>query len=273
VLSQARLVDYVDTFNYHTAPTWGTLLAQGLPALLLQRIDALLHNGGVFLLSTFPWGLLALPGLVLLGQLRRLQAFFLPAVYGLVLFLATAVVFPVSTVSGTFYHSLGAVVPFLALAAVYAIQRASQHPTRGRKPAHPTRQPVLVGVMAGLVALAGAQTILTLPAVTERHRAEEEQFTAVAAWLAEHAAPGSVVMTTQPYTLNYASGYPAIVLPGNEPTDAAWEAAQRYGARFLVITQAFGSYPEILQQGADPRFRLLDSINGTEIYGLGGGQP
>ena len=88
-----------------------------------------------------------------------------------------------------------------------------------------------------------------------------------------NANPGDVVMTTQPYTLNYASGRPTIVLPGNEPPDSAWEAAQRYGARFLVITQTFGQYPEILRQQPDPRFRLLVTMDTTEIYEIGGGQP
>lgn len=265
VLSQARLYDYVDTFNL-ALPTWDSLFARGRQALCLQRAEALLHNGGVFLLSTFPWGLLALPGVWLL---RRERAFSLPFVYGLLLFLATAIVFPVSTVSGTFYHSLGAVAPFLALAALYAVQWASEHLGR----AHNLARPLLAGILAGLVVLAGAQTALTLPTIAKRHQAEGEQFGAVAAWLDQNAAPGSVIMTTQPYSLNYASGYPAIVLPGNEPPDAAWQAAQRYGARWLVITQTFGRYPDILHQDPDPRFRLVDSISGAEIYAIEGGQP
>jgi len=273
VLSQARLTDYVDTFNYQASPTWGTLFAQGWQALLLQRIGALLHNGGIFLLSTFPWGLLALPGIWLL---RREWTLSLPFVYGLLLFLVTAVVFPVSTVSGTFYHSLGAVVPFLALSAVHAVQWTGQglsqaHNTRGRL--RLLARPLLVGIIAGLVILAGAQMILTLPTVAERHRAEGDQFGAVATWLAHNTAPDTVIMTTQPYTLNYVSGHPAIVLPGSESPDAAWEAAQRYGAQLLVITQTFRNYPDILHQDPDPRFHLLDTIDGTEIYAIGKGQP
>jgi hypothetical protein len=266
VLSQAWLTDYVDTFNYWTQPTWQTLLAQGWQAILVQRGQALLHNGGVFLLGTFPWGLLALPGLWLL---RSRWSFFPPLVYGLLLFFVTALLFPVSSTAGTFYHSLGAVMPFLALAATYAVQQAMHRIIKNRERINM----IFSAVTAGLLVLAAAQVIITLPAVAERHQAEKEQFEAVAEWLTRNANPGDVVMTTQPYTLNYASGRPTIVLPGNEPPDAAWEAAQRYGARFLVITQSFGQYPEILHQQPDPRFRLLEATERTEIYEIGGGQP
>jgi hypothetical protein len=77
-------------------------------------------------------------------------------------------------------------------------------------------------------------------------------------------------MTTQPYTLNYVSQHPTIVLPGSEGPDAAWEAAQRYGARFLIITQSFGQYPQILHDQPDPRFRLLEATGTTEYYEIAG---
>ena len=80
-------------------------------------------------------------------------------------------------------------------------------------------------------------------------------------------------MTTQPYTLNYVSGHPAIVLPGNEPPDAAWQAAQRYDARFLIVTQQFGLYPEILEAQPDPRFQLLADVEGSKIFGIRGDEP
>jgi hypothetical protein len=266
VLNQAWLRDYLDTFNYLTHPNWQDLVAQGWQAILTQRWQALLHNGNVFLLVTFPWGLLALPGLWLL---RGRRAFYPPVVYGVLLFLVTAIVFSVSSVSGTFYHSLGAVVPFLALAAVYAVYRAVQHFSRAREQAHP----IFAVIIVGLVALAGGQAGFAQPAIAERHQAEKEQFEAAAAWLAQHASPGDVVMTSQPYTLNYASGHPCIVLPGNESPEAAWEAAQRYGARFLVITQTFGRYPQVLNNPSDPRFRLLEATEALEIYEISLKQP
>ncbi len=261
VLSQMWLTDYVDTFNFATHPTWQTWLAQGWQALLAQRGQALSREGGVFLLATFPWGLLALPG----GWLLRREWPFFPAlVYGALLFFGLALVFPVSARAGTFYHSLGAVMPFLALAAVYALQRGLQRLWK---------QPQKAGfaltvVLIGLLTLSGVQVFQSLTAVRARHQAEQAQFEAAAAWLARHAAPGDVVMTTQPYTLNYVSGCPAIVLPGNEPPDAAFQAAQRYNARWLVITQTFGRYPQQLREQPDPRFRLLEDNEQFQVYAV-----
>jgi hypothetical protein len=265
-LEQAWLSDHVDAFNYLSHPTWQTFLAQPWRAVVDLRVDALRHNANVFLVTTFAWGLLAVPGHWLL---RRNWSFFPPLVYSVLLFLVTALVFPTASLTGMFYHSLGAVVPFLALAAVYAVQRGAQFLGRKRR---------LAGfasavVTAGLLVLAGAQVHLSLTTVTEQHLADKEQFEAIAAWLSDNAAPGVVVMTTQPYTLNYVSGHPAIALPGNEPPDAAWEAAQRYGARYLVITGTHGLYPQILQDHPDPRFRLLEQQDRTMIYEIVGGRP
>lgn len=266
LLGQAWLNNYIETFNYLSHPTWETLLAQGWPEILAQRGDALLHNSAVFLQNTFPWGLLALPGLWLL---RREWAFFPPLVYGTLLFLVTAIVFPVSSVSGTFYHSLGAIVPFMALAAVYAVNRIVRRALR--KPM--LARAVFIFVTGILVTLSAVQMLQALQSVTERHQAEKDQFEAAAGWLAQNANPGDVIMTTQPYTLNYASGHPAIVLPGSESPDAAWEAAQRYNARFLIITQSFGQYPAVLQSQPDPRFHLLEATETSEFYEIIREQP
>jgi hypothetical protein len=180
----------------------------------------------------------------------------------LLLFFVTALLFPISSMSGTFYHSLGAVIPFLALAAVHTVQRVVQRLFKKRGLATIAFSAVLIG----LVAMAGVQAATALPRVAQRHQAEREQFEAAADWLERHAAPGDVVMTTQPYTLNYVSDHPCIVLPGNEPPQSAWEAAERYGARYLIITQAFGQYPQILHDQPDPRFRLREATETTEFY-------
>jgi hypothetical protein len=266
ILNQAWLTDYVDTFNYLSHPTPDTWLAQPWSVIVDQRLQALANNGRVLLLGTFPWGLLALPGMWLL---RRESSFFLSVVYGVLLFFGVALIFPVSAMFGTFYHSFGAVVPFLALAAMYAVERGTLLLRRRGRLA----RFAFVSVAVALLMLSGWQVLQSLSAVGERHAAENAQFEAAAAWLAQNAESGEVVMTTQPYTLNYVSGHPAIVLPGNELPDAAWQAAQRYNTRFLIVTQQFGLYPEILTAQPDPRIRLLAEIQGSQIYQIGGGQP
>jgi hypothetical protein len=263
ILNQAWLTDYVDTFNYLSHPTPDIWLAQPWSVILDQRIQAVANNARVLLLGTFPWGLLALPGIWLL---RRDSSFFPSVVYGLLLFFGVALIFPVSAISGTFYHSFGAVVPFLALAAMYAVERGTRLlRRRGRLARY-----AFTSVAIALLALSGWQVLQSLSAVSEGHSAEKAQFEAAATWLAQNAESRDVVMTTQPYTLNYVSGHPAIVLPGNEPPDAAWQAARRYNARFLIVTQQFGLYPEILEAQPDPRFQLLAEFRSNKIFAVGG---
>ncbi len=266
ILSQAWLTDYVDTFSYLSNPTPSTWLAQPWSVLLDQRVQALARNLEVLAFGTFPWGVLALPGIWLL---RRESSVFPTFVYGLLIFFGVALVFPVSAMFGTFYHSFGAVVPFLALAAMHAVQRGAQLFRRRGKLA----EVASVSITVALLVLSGWQVMQSLSAVTERHLAEKEQFEAVAEWLDENAGDQDVIMTTQPYTLNYTSGHPSIVLPGNEPPEAVWQAAERYGARYLVITQRFGLYPEILREQPDPRFQLVAEMEDSEIYRIGGGSP
>jgi hypothetical protein len=256
----------LDIFNYWSPPTWQTWLAQDWQSLLDLRGQALMHNGLLLLRSTFAWGLLALPGLWLL---RREWTFFPALVHGLVLFFGLALVFPVSSMAGTLERSLGAVMPFLALAAMYAVQQTI-------KPFSHHRKLTLVlsaAIVVALLATAGILVHRNLAVVAERQKAEKAQFEAVANWLARNANSGDVVMTPQTYSLNYASGHPTIALPGNESPDAAWEAAQRYRARYLVITEPFGLYPQMVQAQTDRRFRLVAELETAQIYEIEGRQP
>ena len=266
IVSQVWLSDYIDNFAYLFHPTPETWLAQTWSVLLDQRSLALAHGGQVLVLGTFPWGVLALAGLWLL---RREPSFFPPIVYGLFLYFGLALIFPISSSAGAFYHTFGALMPFLALAAAYAVYRAWSVLRRWPKAA----TILCIVVVAVSLLLAGWQIVQTLPTVTERHLAEGEQFEAVAAWLSQNTTPGAVIMTDETYTLNYASGHPCIALPGNEPPDAAWQAARRYGASYLIVTHEFGLYPEILVTRPDPRFQLVTEVQGSQIYRIRGEQP
>lgn len=266
ILSQAWLANYIDNFNYLSLPTLETWLAQPWSVLLDQRLDALAYSARLLLLGTFPWGVLALSGMWLL----RRESLFLPfLVYGLLLLFGMALAFPVAVLSGSLYHTFGAVMPYLALAAAYSIYRGGQ--LLSRKPR--LAEMAWAAIAISLLLLAGWQGLQSLPPVTERHLEEQERFQAAADWLSQNAAPDAVIMTNQAYSLNYASGHPCIALPGSEPPDSAWQAAQRYGARYLVVTQPFGLYPEILMAQPDPRFRLMTETQGSQIYQIGGGQP
>lgn len=259
VLKQAWLSDYVQTFNYLAPATPRTLLAQGWPAILSLRGQALFDGARVFLLSTFPWGLLALPGAWLL---RRRWRTYPHLVYGLLLFAGLALVFPVASMSGTIYHSQGAIFPFAALAAVYAVYRA----VLALLPRPRQTGIVLAILLGGVLVLSLSQTWSARTAVGERHQAEQAQYEAIARWLGQRAAPSDVIMTTQPYSVHWASGHPCIALPAGQPPSVALQAAERYDARWLVVTQAFGRYPAALHEEPNAGFVLAGSEAGSEFY-------
>jgi hypothetical protein len=168
--------------------------------------------------------------------------------------------------SGTFERSLGVVMPFLALAAMYALQQAVKPFRRHQK----VTLALSVGIVIALLAMAGYLVSTDLTVVADRQQRERAQMDAVTGWLARNANAGDVIMTPQTYSLNYASGHPTIALPGNEPPDAAWDAARRYRARYLVLTEPFGGYPQILQDTSDPRFKLVAELDTIQIYAIGG---
>jgi hypothetical protein len=217
------------------------------------------HNLGVFLVTTFPWGVLGVVGLAYLWN--RDQVWRGSAAYSLLLFLFTALVFPVTTLAGTYYHSLGATVPFLALGAVTVIAAGLRWMAIRRS----VRRTYLDVAIAALLALAVGQMILSLPAVAQRHREEQATFAAAASWLENNVAANAAIMTTQPHTLHWVTSRLAIVLPPNDPPHAAQMAARVYGAEWLVITQTWGPYPAVVAG-----FPLLvgDEGGGWQIYCL-----
>jgi hypothetical protein len=72
-------------------------------------------------------------------------------------------------------------------------------------------------------------------------------------------------MTTQPHSLNYATGIPAVMLPAPQPPDVALEVARRFDVRYLVLTERFGRYPDALTP-PPAGFRLAYDGDSIRIY-------
>lgn len=247
------VADYLDTFGYPAPPP----VVFDWPTLLALRLAGLIHNlRDVFIVITFPWGLFVPFGI---WAARRAPGMGPALLYGLLLFLGSALVLPIQTMAGLYYHSVGGTLPFLALGTLLAFYRAGGWLRRrlGLR-----AQPYLV-FLAACVALLLAQTAIAWPAAGQRHRSEAARFAEVAAWVREQATP-PVVVTDQPYTVHYASGAPAIPLPGNQPPEAVLAAARRYGADYLILTQVFGRYPEAIRQ--TDAFEPVYRGRSVEIY-------
>lgn len=255
----ALLPDYPALFHYGGESFWNGFPAPDAGALVALRFQGLLHNlSAIALQAMFPVAPLALFGL---SPFRQSRVLALALVFGAAVFLLTALLFPVLTLFGAFYHNLGFLVPFLALPAAAGLFRFGRF-LGGRLFEDPDFMPVLLA--AAVFVLVLVQLGLSAAAASQAHLRWGEDFAAASAWLRDHG--GGTVMTNQPYSLHYASGLPAIQLPSGDPPDTALAAARRYGGRYAVVFGRFGRYPDALQSGGSPGFREVFASDRLWIY-------
>lgn len=246
--------DYGEWFNYADPPSLSKLLADGWGALITARLSGLWYCLGVIVLVTFPYGLLGLPVVVF----RRELVFRIFTVYGSVLLLVSGLIFTVPSLTGAFYHSAGPYVVWAALGAVIALQYLFTRPS--------TRL-LAVGLTLLLIALGVGQAALAWPSAIAQSRAQGRQFAGVAQWLAVNLPPGEPLITTQANTVTYSSGHPALTLPTVQDVAVVRQLADRYGVRYVVVTERNGQYPQALDQPA-ARARLIAQWDGIWIYEL-----
>lgn len=254
-LAAATLQSYGQLFNWNEPPTLSGLLERSLGFVIDLRSKAVLHNLRVLLTISFPYGVYGLPGLFLVKRpMIRLGLIYLVA-----LLLTSALIFSVPTLSGLFYHSAAATLPWLAVGGVGLL-----HSVGMRR----ARRPVAIGLYAATVVLIAIQSAVALPAAIADGVANQAKFSQAAEWLRNNASAGEAVIATQAHTLNYASGYPALTLPNRQGIDVLRRLAQRYGARFVVVTERVGLYPDALDAAEAIGVRKRLDANGVVIYEL-----
>jgi hypothetical protein len=240
------------------------------PAYVLQHLEEALHVrleaawiGLHSVLDTllFPS---ALPGwLGAFALARRSPALRLGVGYAAALYAAAVLLAPAPSLTGSYYHSAASSVPVLALGYAHAVLWIAKHMGRLLRWPRPPFWPLWAGVLA----LALVQSGLAWTAVEAHHRREAEQFATIRAWLAAQPdAPGGTIMTTEPSTLHYLTGRPAVVLPAREPPERVVETMRRYGARYLVLTHPAGRYPDAAR--AAEQLALVWRTGGTEVFRL-----
>jgi 4-amino-4-deoxy-L-arabinose transferase-like glycosyltransferase len=254
LLTAATARSYGEWFNYADPPSWTKLLADGFGPMVNARLSGLWHCLGVIMLSTFPFGLVGLP----VALLRKEPFFRVFAVYGVALLLAASLIFTVPSLTGSFYHSVGPYAVWAALGCVVALKYLYERP-RARVWAV-AGYALIIGLIVGQAALAWPSAIAT-------SRAQGQQFAEIARWVKANAPPGEPIITTQANTLNYATGYPALTLPPLQDVAVLRQLADRYGVRYVVVTERIGLYPMALD---DPTTRasLVATLPKTFIYEL-----
>ncbi len=246
------LQDYGQLFNWQNPPTLGGLMARGLPFVLDLRQQALQHNLEVWLIMSFPYGILGVPALLVArsGFMR------LGLIYAATLFLVTALAFAVPTLMGLFYHSAAATLPWLAVGSVLAVRWLVKR-----------WRPIGVVVYAVTIALIVFQCAVAWPAVIADSRANLQRFDAVSTWLRANIPADEPLVTNEAHSLNYASGFSTLTLPNQQDVITLRSLAERYGARIVVVFGSIGLYPRALDQ-SQARAHLMAELPGAWIYEL-----
>jgi hypothetical protein len=262
---------YDQTFSYPASGlTLQHWLAGGIGPLMQARWEALSMN-----LKT----LLGVQGLVLLlplslaGMWRyrtdsRVQ---LGAGLWLVTFLVMTLVFPFAGSRGGFLHSGAAAQPLLWALAPAGLERLVEWGQRARG----WRKGQALRVFsAGLLALVGVLTAgLYLQRVIGTNPAQpawaagERTYQAVGQALEERGVPlDAVVLVNNPPGFFAATGRPAIVIPDG-PLDRSLQAAQDFGARYLLLEPDQANLMDLVQDPSDrPGLTYLKTVAGVHLF-------
>lgn len=245
-IENAWLTRNEEIFAYADRPDAATFLAQG-PATIAGNIAAALGINLVdaLLLPAAPLtllGLIALPFLRRSPALRGASPLLVVLVSGALMFVATAVMFPIATRWGTFMHASGpAIVGLIVVAALGADAAVARV---GRARGWATSNVVLPAVL--LIGLAAPLTVLQITLLAGQTRATHDALTTAIADLArqpELADPRRPVITDRPIYLAEGARRPTLALPDESPGDVG-RLADDFGAPLVLMLGERGRYPD-----------------------------
>jgi len=249
-LANALSIHPSDIYAYQGQPTLARYLAQGPKWLVGIRITALFHDlVEVLIIPGFPIGLIGLLALPLSWRLNALRPLLLVST---VTFTITTLIFPVSTLWGTFLHAAGAIFVLLivsclvALDALIAVIHRVRHwwrPVAWLGPALAT------AVAIPLLAVSMFSLDSTADATSTRYDALVPAL-ANAGISLDDSGP---VITNNPIWLADATGVTALALPQESPTSVV-TLARHFHSKLLIVARpdAADLWPWVLDtQSAD----------------------
>lgn len=257
------LVDNDDIFAFGQPPDVASYLAQGAYEVVRNPFEAI-YDGlvDVLVMPAFPVGLVGLVTIVAMRRapfLRRPTGLMAVLLSGLLIFVTTALLFPVATLAGTFGHASGALLVGLAVVAAVGADALLARISAAREWDRPN---VIIGPIT-LVSMALLMTGFQVALFGTQSRDRQAQIVAVASSLEEVAAERGVelpatIITDHPMWLADATGGYAIALP-DEEVASVQELAELFDAPWVVVIDERGRYPEALLTdgaraclGADP---------------------
>jgi hypothetical protein len=242
--TNALSVSGFDIFAYQQPPTLARYLAQGPGWLASSRIEGLTHNlVSVLIVPSVPVGIVGLLALPWVGRAPALRPLVLLSV---LTFVATTLLFPVSTTWGTFLHAAGPVYVLLIVSCLVALDAAIARAGVWRGWTRPVAWlgPALTMFMAvlfsvGILGYAG------------QAREIERRYAALGPALAAAGQTDFRGPVIADFPIWYAEGMrrEAVALP-DEPPASILALARRFDARLLVISKPdHGRWPAVLDAG------------------------
>ncbi len=236
-----------DIFAWADRPTLARWLAQGPAKLAADRVDGFAHNvWTVLVVPALPVGIMGLAGLPWILRSAVLR----PLLIGAALtFLATTLLFPVSTAWGTFLHAAGPVHVLLLVSAMAGADAVVAWIGRRRawRPGSAALAPLVV------LALVVPMVLLTISSMSRGSLATERRYeellrTTEAAGVA--LAANAPVISDHPVWLAESARVESLALPQESPADVL-DLSRTFDARLLVISAepSQGAWPAILGEG------------------------
>jgi hypothetical protein len=245
-LANALSIQGTDIFAWQDPPTLARYLAAGPATLLRMRVTGIEHN--LFDVLLVPGAPLSVIGLIALPWTGRSPALRPLVVVGILLFLITSLVFPVSTTWGTFLHAAGGVQVLLVISSLLALDALIVRVGRMRGWTRP------VAWLAPALTLSGALlfSALLLPSFGAGSAATLRQFVDAGGRLGKAGITmdrSTPVITDTPIWLPYTLGGSAIALPYESPASVL-DLARHFGARAVVSLTSDHPFRGAIERGA-----------------------
>jgi Dolichyl-phosphate-mannose-protein mannosyltransferase len=246
-LQNALLTRNEQIFAWDEPATVSGFLGQGLAGIAGNDVAAVVHQlVSVLLVPAFPIGLVGIAALVLM---RRSPAFragtALNALLlgGLLTFVATAFIFPIATLWGTFLHASG---PLLAGLTVCAMLGTDAALARLRTWRGWSRQNAWLAP-AALLAVAVPLAALEAVSLAAQSTAQRDRVAAVAQAVRNlpGVTSGGPLISDHPVWLSDALGVPVLALP-DEPAASIDDLVRHFGAQLVIVLDQRGRYPDAL---------------------------
>ena len=254
------LTAYDDLYSYGRALTAETYFAWGAGNILRSKLDGLWKNLGQvafagWMIYLFPLGAL---GAWRLRRRAELQAAW---AYLAALYLAMSVAFTYPGIRGGMFHSLGALLPTLYVAAVEGLDAAIEWVARRRRQWRAAEAKRVFGVAAVgfAVLLGGALYVQRVGGYRGAH-----SYQAVGQWLEAHAPATARAMVNDPATFYYHTRRSSVAIP-NEDVETVLAAMRRYEVDFLILDEQNPSLRALYEAPAgERRLALEETLLGGE---------